>query len=285
MIGPGLPASPSTRLAIMTVSTRAIRVIDLVDLRTQHALYSFDPSGAVLMFLQDGRISMVDLNGVVRGTYTAPGAVKPAAAQFMSESGSVALCAGVSNSVLEVRRLIFDPADWRVIDDSLLVSDSAPGSVSAITSAGRDALVVRFSTGEVRHYATDGTLLHTFTSVPFTSDNPWHQRLIYFQRPPLVNPGVYMLESAAIVFLDLITGGKNTLVTGDVIDIDVSDERNSMVYETKTGDVWLASSQGLPLSRIAPQNIMPRFNVDGKNLVMVERINRTTDSLHVLRFF
>lgn len=283
LTGPGSPSQPGTRLVFMDANTRNRRVIDLGDIRTQHALYEFDASGTVVMFVQDGKISLVDQGGSVRGSYTAPGNVPVSVARFVEGNGMLAFCAG-GTTQLEVRRLVFDPSNWRVIDDSLLVNTPAPGAVIALTTIGSDAFAVRFSNGQVRHYGIDGTLLHTFDTVPFSSVNPWHQRLVYYQKPP-ANTGLYVLEHEALSFLDFVTGMKNVLVTGQVVDMDVSDERNSMVYETRSGDVWLSSVSGLPLSRIAPQNLMPRFSADGKGLVMIERLNPRTDSLHILRFF
>jgi hypothetical protein len=281
--GPGSPAHPGTELAIVSVNTRSKRIIDLKPLRTQHAMYEFDPSGTVLLLAQDGRLSLVDLNGTVRGSYDLPGSPQRLYARFVEGGGNSALCASATTQ-LEVRRLLFDPTSWSVIDDSLLVSAPAPAPVVALTPIGRDAFAVRFGNGVVRTYSYNGTLLHSFSTDTYTSTNEWHNRMVYFQRP-LGSPRLYVMEQDALSTLDLATGVKNVLVTGQVIDMDVSDERNSLVYETKTGDVWLSSVSGLPLSRIAPQNLMPRFSVDGNGIATVERINTRTDSLRILRFF
>jgi hypothetical protein len=281
--GPGSPAHPGTELAIMTVNTRNKRIIDLKPLRTQHALYEFDPSGTVLLLAQDGRLSLVDLNGTLRGSYDVPGNPQHVYSRFVEGGGNIVLCASGA-SQLEVRRLLFDPASWSVIDDSLLVSTPAPAPIAALTPVGRDAFAVRFSNGVVRMYTYNGTLLHSFSTDAYASTNQWHQRMVYFQRP-LGSPLLYVMEKDALSTLDLASGAKNVLVTGQVIDMDVSDDRNSLVYETKTGDVWLSSVSGLPLSRIAPQNLMPRFSADGNGIATVERINTRTDSLRILRFF
>jgi len=54
------------------------------------------------------------------------------------------------------------------------------------------------------------------------------------------------------------------------------------VYETGTGDTWIATTEGLPLTRIAPQNIMPRFSPAANGIALIERLDEYTDSLHVL---
>ncbi|MCZ7558324.1 MAG: hypothetical protein M5R41_18160 [Bacteroidia bacterium] len=281
--GPGSPAHPGTELAILTVNTRSKRIIDLAPLRTQHALYEFDPSGTVLLLAQDGRLSLVDLNGTLRGSYNVPGAPQHVFARFVEGAGNVVLCAS-GTTQLEVRRLLFDPTTWSVIDDSLLMSAPAPAPLVALTPIGRDGLALRFENGVVRAYSFDGTLLHSFTTDSYTTINAWHQRMVYFQRQ-FGSPLLYVMEKDALSTLDLSSGAKSVLVTGQVIDMDVSDERNALVYETKTGDVWLSSVAGLPLSRIAPQNLMPRFSADGAGIATVERLNTRTDSLRILRFF
>jgi hypothetical protein len=284
------PGSTNTQLLVADVDTlnRKViihnrRIIDLPDLQTIHSLYEFDPTGSVLMFPQNGRLTFVDLNGRVRAHYNTADGLALAAARFVPSDASIVLVAGLRNGQFEVHRLVFDPNDWRIMDDSLLLSRPAPGDVISITPAGREAFVLRFATGEIRHYANNGALLHTYETTHFASVNPWHHRLMYFHRQP-ANPGIYVLEHKAISFLDLVTGDKRVLVTGDVVDMDVNDRRNSMAYETYTGDIWLSSTSGVPLTRISPQNIMPRFSMDGLALASVERMSPRLDTLKVLRF-
>jgi|GEM_PF-4788514 len=272
---------PSSSLAVMDIGTRRVRLIDLVSVPTVHNLYAFDPTGSVLAFVQSG-IRLFDLDGREVTLLTSNGNVEPEVCHFLEGSPAL-LWAGSNGSHMEIHRLVLDPSDWSVLDDSILVSASVNGQVLSITAASSQTVAVRLSDGDIRVYGFGGNLLHQISSSTFTSENPWHYKLMYYQRE-LRPPSLYFLEHRAIVQFDLVAGERTVLVSGYVTDVDVSDKQGAMVYETKNGDTWLATPVGIPLVRIAPQNIMPRFSPDGKKLAMVERINRYTDSLHVMTF-
>jgi len=94
---------------------------------------------------------------------------------------------------------------------------------------------------------------------------------------------LFVRDGEGIRRLDLETGLPRLLVEGGAIDMDISASRSSMVYETATGDTWIATVEGAPLTRIAPMNVMPRISPADNGIAMVERIDVFTDSLHVLR--
>lgn len=277
------PLQPSTRLAILDMNTRRLRTVDLGTIITTHRVYSFDPSGSVLAFVQDEQVVLVDLNGTQRGVLARGGDIKPQVATFAQSSGTVLIWAGSDGSQLEIHRTVLDPLDWKVVSDSVLVRETRNGTPLSIASLTVSTLALRLGTGEILVYNYDGTLQQSFTTVPFDSNNPWHYRMHYFQRNP-DPPVLYALEKEAVARLELATGAHTTPIKGGVVDVDVNAAKNVMFYETATGDTWMAVPTSVwSTNRLAPQSIMPRLSRDGSRLALVERYARTTDSLRILR--
>ncbi len=273
------PATPPSRLAVMDFATRATRIIDLVKVSTWHSLYAFDPSGHALVFTQNGAFWFYDLQGKQLLQHSPAEGGEPRLLAF-NNTGNSFLWAGTTGWGYSVNMTTYDAMNWTILQTVTLFSDTTSEAVISLVLTSQRSFAVRMNSGLVREIDYDGTELNSFTIGALAADNPWHQRLIYYTTNGLRY--LYAIDADGLMRLDLSTGAANQLVKGEVVDFDVSDTRRSLIYETHTGDTWLSSQDGIPLSRIAPQNLMPRFSPAANGIAMVERISPQRDSLHVL---
>jgi dipeptidyl aminopeptidase/acylaminoacyl peptidase len=273
------PQAPPSRLAVMDFATRATRIVDLVQVSTWHALYAFDPSGAALTFVQQGAFWFYDLQGRLLLRHVPAEGGEPRLLAY-NNTGNSFLWAGATAFGYSVNLTTYDASTWTILQTMTLFSDTTTDAVISLIGTSQRSFAVRGSSGLVREIDFDGTEINSFPIKPLTADNPWHQRLIYY-----TNGGaryIYAIDSEGLMRLDLATGAANQLVKGLIVDFDISESRRSLLYETHTGDTWLSSQDAIPLSRIAPQNLMPRFSPAANGIALVERISPERDSLHVL---
>ncbi|MDT8325649.1 MAG: WD40 repeat domain-containing protein [Bacteroidota bacterium] len=265
-------------LAVMDFSSRTLRTVSMPDVATVHALYSFDPSGTALAFVQEGHIRFYDLNGSLLLDYLPAEGGSPVLMDF-SNTGNSFVWIGGAVGDYSLNLTTYDAASWTVETEFTMADIESGSAVIALTLTGQRSAAVRYDDGTVREYDFNADLLNTFTTTPFTSPNPWQQRLMYVSG----NQGrrLFARDAGGLHRFDLDAGAARQLVFGSVVDMDVSGSRGSMVYETGTGDTWIATMEGTPLTRIGPQNIMPRFSPADNGIASVERLDVFTDSLHV----
>lgn len=274
------PMRERSRLAVMDIATRVTRVIDLGVVNTWHTMYSFDPSGAALGLTQDNGIFFFDLQGRQLLAFQPPDAGMP---RFMAfgNTGNSFVWVGATADGYTVNKTSYDAAGWAIGTTERLATVTTTDAVIALTLTSQRSYALRLASGLVREVEFDGTELNSFTIGTVTSDNPWHERLVYYTSGGRY---LYALDSGGMMRMDLSTGTAARLVQGTIVDLDLSDQRRSMVYETRTGDLWLSSEDGIPLTRLAPKNLMPRFSPAANGIAMVSRVDTYTDSLHVLLY-
>ncbi|MBN1448238.1 MAG: hypothetical protein JXA28_09935 [Bacteroidetes bacterium] len=271
---------PPGTLAVMDMATRSERIITLPAVSTVHELYAFDPSGKALAFIESDAIYFYDLTGSLLLRHQSAEGGIPVVMDF-GNSGNSMLWIGSTPEGYTVNTIQYDPGTWSVENQLTMMTLQKDASVEALRHTSQRSFAIRFDNGRIVEYDFNGTVLNTFTSIPFETVNPWHKRLMYFSRNG--ERAIYIRDGEGLKRLDLVSGLPRLLVKGEVIDMDISATRSSMVYETTTGDVWIATVEGSPLTRIAPQNLMPRISPADNGIAMVERVDRYTDSLHVLR--
>ncbi|MFZ1730841.1 MAG: hypothetical protein WAV84_12020 [Bacteroidota bacterium] len=273
-----LRMAPS-RLQIMDFATRAKRVIDLVGVSTWHSIYAFDPSGTALCFAQHGEIIFYDLQGLQLLKYAPTSGGDPRHLAF-SNTGNSFVWIGTTSSGYTVNLTTYDGVNWTILDTTPLLSVETTEAVLSLVLTSQRSFAVRMNSGIVKEIDFNGTELNSFSIAELQTDNPWHARLVYYTARG--GRYLYAIDANGMMRMDLSSGTSNLLVGGTLIDFDVSDKRESMLYETTTGDIWLSNPDGNPLSRIAPQNLMPRFSPAANGIALVARVDTYVDSLHIL---
>ena len=277
--GPVVPGQDGV-LAVMDLQSRMLRTVALPGMSTVHTLYCFDPSGTALAFVKDGTISFFDLSGNTLLTHVPSEGGTPEFFDF-SNTGNSFVWAGKTAEGYDINLTTYDAAGWLVQNQITLISLETTAGMVALTMTGQRSVAVRFDDGMVYNYDFDGSLLHTFMLTPFENVNPWQQRLIYSTGQD--GTRLYARDAGGLHLLDLAAGSARQIVYGQVVDLDVSGGRRSMVYETSTGDTWSATMEGLPLVRLEPQTIMPRYSPANNALALIHRLDGFTDSLLVAR--
>jgi len=272
----GAPGS----LAVLDMDTRVERIISLPAVSTVHTLYAFDPSGAALTFVENGGFYFYDLTGRELLFHQPTEGGIPAVMDF-SNTGNSFLWLGSTPEGYTVNTTVYDAATWTIDNQITMFTIPNDSPVLALTHTSQRSFAVRLENGTVKEYDFNGSELNTFATAPFESNNPWHYRLMFYSRND--ERYLFVRDDEGIRRLDLASGIPRLLVEGGAIDMDISAVRNSMVYETTTGDTWIATVEGNPLTRIAPMNVMPRISPANNGIAMVERTDVYTDSLHVLR--
>ncbi|MDX9759608.1 MAG: hypothetical protein RBU27_10650 [Bacteroidota bacterium] len=275
-----------SRLAVMDVATRATRIIDLGTVATWHTLYSFDPSGTALAFVQDGSILFYDLQGRQLLSFAPTEGGTPSLMTF-NNTGNSFVWVGTTADGYTINNTVYDANGWRILATAPLATVVADDTVTAITLTSQLTYALRTASGTVREVGFSGNELNTFTVERIESDNPWHERLVYYNA--FTSRFLYAIDREGMMRMDLNTGGTTRLVKGRIIDFDVSSARESMFYETRTGDAWIATTEGLPLSlrlgeSIKASTLMARFSPAGNGIAMVARHDVYADSLHILLY-
>ncbi len=278
--GPVDAASPvsSGDLAVLDFETRALRIVSMPDVQTIHALYSFDPSGTALAFAQNGSIRLYDLNGNVLLNYVPTEGGNPEMMVFSNTGNSFVWIGGTPGSYM-LNQVTYDAATWTVLSEFPMMTLPSTARVIGLSMTGQRSVAVRYDNGTIKEYDFNSDELNSFTVEPFASENPWQQRMMYFSRPN--DRRLYLRDAGGLHQLNLNSGTSQQLLFGNVVDMDVSESRSSMVYETGTGDTWIATTDATPLTRIGPQNLMPRFSPAANGIATVQRLDVYTDSLHV----
>lgn len=273
------PLRPASRIAVMDVDTRVTRVVDLGTVNTWHTVYAFDPSGSALAIAQANGIFFFDLQGRQLLAFQ-PTDASPRFIAF-GNTGNSFVWVGATADGYTVNKTTYDAAGWTIGATEQLAAVTTIEAVISLALTSQRSYALRFASGLVREVEFNGTELNSFTIETMTSDNPWHERLVYYSSGGRY---LYAIDGKGMMRMDLGSGTAARLVQGTIVDLDISDQRRSMVYETRTGDLWLSSEDGIPLTRLAPQNIMPRFSPAANGIAMITRVDTYTDSLHVLLY-
>lgn len=270
-----------TRLAVKDIASRVTRIVDLGAVSTWHTLYAFDPSGTALAFVENGRILFYDLQGRQLLSFQPSAGGTPRLLAFQN-TGNSFVWVGATESGYTVNLNTFNPSTWEALETTTLETVTGTDAVLSLALTSQRSYALRLSSGLVREVDFNGTELNSFSIGTLVSDNPWHERLVYYSA--LGARYLYAVDGEGMMRMDLNAGTSDRLVRGTITDFDMSDQRLSMVYETRTGDIWLSTSEGTPLQRMAPQNLMPRFSPAANGVAMVTRIDHYRDSLHVLLY-
>jgi hypothetical protein len=268
-----------TRMLVKDFDSRVTRVIDLQEVSTWHSLYSFDPSGQVLAFAQQGSIRFFDLQGNKRMEFAPSSGGDPRFMDF-SNTGNSFVWLGVTASGFAVHSTTYDGASWTIGGTTTIEEIPSTDPVIALAMTSQRSYVTRQRSGIVREMDFSGDIINSFAIGAVPADNPWREKLLYY--PDGGRRYIYAVDLDGMWRLDLNSGDTEQLVKGNIINFDMSPVRRSMLYETKTGDTWLSTPEGTPLSRLAPMHIMPRFSPAANGIALVERIDTWQDSLKIL---
>lgn len=269
----------STLLLVKDFDSRVTRVVDLPEISTWHTLYAFDPSGTVLAFAQRGRIFFYDLQGNKLMEFTPSDGREPRFIDF-NNTGSSFIWLGATVGGYTVYSTTYDAASWTIGGTSPLGEVTTTDPAIALTLTSQRSYAVRQRSGAVREMDFSDVELNSFSIGQVPDDNPWREKLLFYSIEG--QRYIYAIDHEGMSRLDLNSGNSQQLVKGNIINFDVSSLRRSMLYETRTGDTWLSTPEGRPLSRLAPMHIMPRFSPSANGIALVERIDVWQDSLKIL---
>jgi hypothetical protein len=185
---------------------------------------------------------------------------------------------------------------WQPTEQKLVIDTATSAGVMDIAITTSNSFAVRLDDGSVINYNTDGKILARFTlSLPIQFAFPWQGRL-QAHHPSAGNQDwssttIYARDARGLV--RMLLGYKDSqghdssrvLVEGSIIDFDVSRTSAQMIYESGSGDLWLATIDGIPVLRLAPHNVMGSFSPAGKWLASVGRISDNLDSLSFIKMF
>lgn len=276
----GAPAPETNVMELVFVDTDEHRRITLPSVNTRHAKYAFEVSNKVLAVLSGG-VRFFDLEGKPLWHYdaNAEGFV-PADFELLT-SGNGFIWGATRNGRTHVAITRYDRATWSETEEEVLLDSTLQASLLAVALTSHRSYALRLTDGMILEFDFNGQLLNSFESTPFTTDNFNHQRLFYF-KPASGNRTIYAMENAALMTIDLDGKSVTRIITGGIRDFSVHPGGNFMVYETYSSDTWFALSNGYPLTRILPHNVMPRFSPDGKYLTAIGVVDPATDSLSIL---
>ncbi|MBR9977287.1 MAG: hypothetical protein KFH87_04295 [Bacteroidetes bacterium] len=269
----------STLLLVKDFDSRVTRVVDLPEISTWHTLYTFDPSGTVLAFAQRGRIIFYDLQGNKRMEFIPSEGGDPRFMEF-SNTGNSFIWLGATPTGYTVHSTTYDAASWTTGSTTTIDDVATTDPAIALTLTSQRSCAVRQRSGAVREIDFSGVELNSYLIGEVPDDNPWREKLLFYSTEG--RRYLYAIDEEGMYRMDLDNGDFKQLVKGNIINFDVSSLRRSMLYETRTGDTWLSSPEGTPLSRLAPMHIMPRFSPAANGIALVERIDDRQDSLKIL---
>ena len=212
--------------------------------------------------------------------------VKPSILDFLPGSTSMYYLAGrdEASGRVVIGLAQYASVPWQLTNMQVLKDTVTASALLDVVYTSAASFAVRFADGTVHEYSTSGAVLGTFhlrpLTIPVTS--LWQTRLHFIESVPTRK--LYVVEDSGLVWLNLDDKTQKLFVGGRVIGFDISRTTPFLIFETKTGDTWLATRDGQPLYRLAYQNIMPAFSANGKSVAAVARVNPARDSLHVVPF-
>ncbi|MDH7515786.1 MAG: hypothetical protein QHI48_07935 [Bacteroidota bacterium] len=241
-----------------------------------------DSPRVIAAITKDGLL-FFDRDGKRKGLLTKPTLpVKPTCACF-SNTGSSFLWAGNDNGRLKIGTASYTSEPWHPSSVMLLKDTSAETGVTDVLRTSDTTYAVRFDDGTVSEYRLDGTERARFSLVPLRDATPWLLRLHKFSDVS-GHVSLYAVDDSGIVMLNPGSQTMTFLVKGVIRGFDINPLTSFMVFETRTGDTWLALRDGQPLLRLAPQHIMPSLSPDGKSYAAVACLTPYRDTLTVKSF-
>jgi hypothetical protein len=276
-----LPSPPpsSARMLLYDAATKTSTTISLGTTETPLRYYRFDLSGSILAILSDG-LRFHHRDGSLISVYRGVAGFTPVWFDF-TNTGYSFVWIGSAGGHVRVGLTRMDPQTWTPVEERALLDTLVSASALSITLTSQSTYAMRLDDGSIVEMDFPGNVRNAFTSAPFIASNPRQ----YALRTSTASGGrtmLYALESAGLLAMDLGIGTKVQLIRGGISDFDISPASRLMVYETYSGDVWLATEDGLPLDRSGPHNVMPALSPDGTRLASVARTSSTKDSVRVI---
>jgi hypothetical protein len=283
----GIPSSGTLASSLLYIADTSGRRMEftVAPMNTLNRRFWFDPVSGALAFAQNG-ISfyfMPDLPSTtssLAGTYTPslPGR-QPSVISFNPQGHSF-LWAGTANGTLTIANVTYGDQPWSPTGEAVLLDSATTTSIQDIIFVSETTYAVRFSDGKIRHYDFLKGLIHEYAVIPFIAENPWQYHLAYYNAGGTPQR-VYAAQQSGFVELLLDSLKSKLLVDGLLINYDINEAARSMIYETSSFDIWLATQEAIPLARLMPHNGMGRFSPSGNYLAAVGKVSSLTDSITV----
>ncbi len=287
----GVPSSDvSTSSLLYLADTTGRRAeFSVAPMNTVNRRFWIDPVSSALAFTQRG-ISFYSIpnfttpaTSSLLGTFTPSISGRQPSVMAFSPVGHSFLWAGSSNGMLTIAHVTYADQPWIPTKESVLFDSVTTTSALDIIYLSTTTFAVRLSDGKIREFDLSKTVLHDYSVVPFLADNPWQYHIAYYNVKG--NPQrIYAAQQNGFVECLLDSLKVKPLVEGGLVNYDVNEANQFMIYETTSFDIWLADQNAGPLSRLFPHNGMGRFSPDGYFLAAVGKITPVKDSITVYRF-
>ncbi len=216
--------------------------------------------------------------------------LNPVHVSFAADT-SLYVYAASSAGRLVVGSIAYASVPWQPGAMAVLLDTATTASVLDIALTSSSSYAVRLSDGAVLEYDFAGRMLHMLTVTPVAFRFPWHARINVFGYAGAATARdkvlLFLRDGRGLVVDTLMTGRSGVLVEGHLMDFDINPvvSQRQMVYETGSGDIWLATLTGLPLARLLPHNVQASISHDGHWISAVGTVNSTTDTLTVMKLF
>ncbi|MBL0174411.1 MAG: hypothetical protein IPP94_03935 [Ignavibacteria bacterium] len=279
------PRSAGPNMIVREVGTRISTAFHVPGFEPTNRFF-LDPADNIAAATPGGLL-FVSRDGVTLGALGGPQfPVVPALLSFDPAGGAYFWAGSGAGGRLVVGSAQYGTSPWQPGAVQVLKDTVVASALLDIARTSGSSCAIRLSDGAVREYSSAGDLLSQFTLRPITHapTSLWQTRMHLiesgFQRK------LYVIEDSGLVTLNLDDRTQKLFVKGRVPNFAVSPLATApfMVFETQTGDTWLATRDGSPLSRLAPQSIMPSLAPNGKWISVVARLNQFTDSLNIFQF-
>jgi hypothetical protein len=263
--------------AMQTIIHDAYHVMDF----PPRARCWFEPKGKLIAVAGSG-MHFYNTLGKFKGDFIPLGtSVKPTLIAFQ-EGGGAYLWAGMDGDHIVIGRAEYINDPWITTRQTVLKDTVFSGSVLDIAITSSITYAIHMTGGVIFEYNHSGDMLGRFNTKPRVFDNSWQGRIHFVDF--MNRRQLFALDDSGIVVIDFESMTKKVITYGRVVNYDVSGPSGTMVYETTSGDVWLATATGSPLARLAPHAVMPRLSPDGKVLAAVGPVTPKTDTLAIKRW-
>jgi hypothetical protein len=279
--------STSSLLCVPDTNGRQLEfsVAPMYTLRGRHWI---DPVSGALAFAQSGinfysvPVYPGQTTSSLLGVYTPTlGNRQPYVMAFNASGGSF-IWAGNTNGALAIVHVEYATQPWVPTKETVLLDSITTTSALDIIFTSQSTFAVRFSDGKIRQYDFSKRLIREYSVVPFFANNLWQYHLAFYNASG--SPArIYAAQQNGFVELILDSLGVKPLVEGALVNYDVNEATRSMIYETSSFDIWLATQEAQPLARLVPHNGMGRFSQDGYFLAAVGKATNEKDTVTVRR--
>lgn len=274
----GGPAG-APNLVVHTVATGAEKPVHLDGFSHEDRFWLVPRTN--MLATANGPVRFFRFDGSFLGSFThAATGTAPTHLAF-DTTGASYLWGYSTGSRIVIGQNTFGSEPWNPTRSTVLLDTALGTRLLDIVWISPTTYAIHLSDGAVPVLGTDGDLIAQFQLRPRKDEDAHHTRLHVSDEPS--RRQLYALDDSGIVAFDITRVVTRLIIKGTVINLSVSNSSQFILFETRTGDSWLATKDGSPLTRY-PQHIMGTFSANGKSIAAVSRLSVYRDSLSISTF-